>query len=57
MDLSIHFPIKVKNNLCSNQDNSWIEDFSREIESDDYSIVLEFKYRELYQQIHQYKNT
>ena len=57
MDLSIHFPIKVKNNLCSNQDNSWIEDFSREIKSNDYSIALEFKYRELYQQIHQYKNT
>ena len=37
--------------------NTWIEDFSKEIESNDYSIVLKPKYRELYLEIHQYKNT
>ena len=37
--------------------NTWIEDFSKEIESNDYSIVLKSKYRELYLGIHQYKNT
>ena len=37
--------------------NTWIEDFSKEIKLEDYFIVLEFKYRELYLQIHQYKFT
>ena len=37
--------------------NTWIEDFSKEIESNDYSIVLKSKYRELYLQVHQYKFT
>ena len=37
--------------------NTWIENFSKEIELEDYSIVLESKHRELYLQIHQYKFT
>ena len=37
--------------------NTWIEDFFKEIESKDYSIVLASKYRELYLKIHQYKFT
>ena len=37
--------------------NTWIEDFSKETESEDYSIVLESKHGELYLQIHQYKIT
>ena len=37
--------------------NTWIEDFSKEIESGDYSIVLESKHKELYLHILQYKFT
>ena len=37
--------------------NAWIENFSKEIKLEDYSIVLESKHRELYLQIHQYKFT
>ena len=45
--------------LCSSQDyiNAKLELKTKEIEPEDYSIVLEFKYRELYLQIHQYKFT
>ena len=28
--------------------NTWIEDFSKEVKSDDYSFVLEYKHRKLY---------
>ena len=46
--------------LCLNQTTStqllnwW---FPKEIELDDHSIKWEYRYRELYLQIHQYKNT
>ena len=46
--------------LCSGQayiDEIFESNFSKEIESEDYFIVLESKYRELYLQIHQYKFT
>ena len=35
--------------------NTWIKDFSIEVELEDYSIVLQSKHRELYLQVHQYK--
>ena len=37
--------------------NTWIEDFFNEIELDDYSTVLESKYKKLYLQIYRYKFT
>ena len=59
-NLSIHFPIQVEDILCSGQDyidEIFESNFSKEIESEDYFIVLESKYRELYLQIHRYKFT
>ena len=47
------FVFKSRPHWC----NTWIEYFSKDIESEDYSIVLESKYKELYLQIHQYKFT
>ena len=40
-----------------NWHNTWIKDFSNEIKSENYFVVLKFKYRELCLQIHQYKFT
>ena len=49
----------MEDKLCLSQDyiDAKLELKTKEIGLEDYSIVLEFKYRELYLQIHQYKLT
>ena len=59
-DLSIHFPIKVKTisvQIKTTSTQYLNQRLSKVIESKDYSIALESKYRKLYLQIHQYKFT